>query len=316
MPNHLVAALAYDNLCTFEFGISAEIFGLPRPEMGDGWYRFIACSERNPLRALGGISVQTEHGLEQLLNAETIIIPGWRADNPTPSGPLRDILIEAHRRSIRLVTLCSGVFLLAVIGLLDGRKATTHWRYFDRLRADFPTIEVVPDVLYVDNGDILTAAGSAAGIDLLLHIVRKDFGADAANSVARRLVMPPHRDGGQAQYIERPVPTQPNGKLAPLLDTIRLEPARNWTVPLMAEQAAMSERTFIRRFRELTGLPPGEWLLSIRVDAARVALESNQSTVERVAEGAGFRSAATLRHHFKRQIGIAPTAYRQRFHRG
>ncbi len=198
----LVAALVYDGLCTFEFGVAYEIFGLPRPELGSGWYRFAtAAVGEGAMRAAGGLAVAAAGGAEVLAEASLIVIPGWRgADAPVPEA-LQDALRLAVGRGARIATLCSGVFVPAAAGLLDGKRASTHWRYAELLRKRHPRITVDADVLYVDNDDILTAAGSAAGIDLCLHIVRKDFGIAAANSVARRLVVPPHRDGGQAQFI-------------------------------------------------------------------------------------------------------------------
>jgi AraC family transcriptional activator FtrA len=225
-------------------------------------------------------------------------------------------LNEAVDRGARLLTICSGVFLPAASGMLTGRRVTTHWRHVERLSALYPDLNIDPDVLYVDHGDIATSAGSAAGIDLLLHIVREDFGAEAANLVARRLVMPPHREGGQMQYIERPVPPHANGRLAPLLDAVRAKPAMQWTIAALARRAAISERSFVRRFREMTGSSPGEWLVALRVDLARDLLERDDAPVEVIAEAAGFGSPATLRHHFRARVGLSPTAYRARFSRG
>ncbi len=198
--NPRVAVLAYDGLCLFEFGVASEVFGLQRPEMGDNWYQFgIAAAEPGPLRSgIGNIAVSVDGGLELIENAGTIIIPGWRsADAPAPPDLIK-ALQSAHARGARLLTICSGVFVLAAAGLLSGKSVTTHWRYADILKDRYPELNVIPNVLYVDEGQILTSAGSAAGIDLCLHLVRRDFGAKAANSVARRLVVPPHRDGGQA----------------------------------------------------------------------------------------------------------------------
>ena len=222
-----MVALAYDGLCTFEFGVAVEIFGLDRPEMGEAWYRFrVAAIEPGPLRAAGGIRVESDGGLRLIERAGTIIVPGWRgADCPVPERLLA-ALRRAHKRGARLVSFCSGVFVLAATGLLDGKRATTHWRYAERLARAYPAISVVPDVLYIDEGNLLTAAGSAAGIDLSLHLIRRDWGAAAANSVARRLVVQPHRDGGQAQFIEAPVPeAREGGRLGPLLERMRAEPA-------------------------------------------------------------------------------------------
>lgn len=315
-PNRTVAAFVYDGLCTFEFGIAAEIFGLERPEMGADWYRFVAFAERpGTYRTNGGVQVSVTAGLEALSEAGTIVIPGWRTDGSEPSAALVAALREAVGRGARLVTICSGVFLPAACGLLSGRLVTTHWRHVARLSALHPDVGIDPGVLYVDHGDVATSAGSAAGIDLLLHIVRKDFGADAANRVARRLVMPPHREGGQAQYIERPVPPRADGRLAPLLDAIRARPERRWTIASLARQAAMSERTFVRQFRKITGSSPGDWLVALRVDLARDLLERDGAPVEAIAAAAGFGGVATLRHHFRMRLGISPSAYRAQFSR-
>ncbi|WP_376095909.1 transcriptional regulator FtrA [Roseomonas sp. CCTCC AB2023176] len=314
-PDPLVVALAYDELCTFEFGVAVEVFGLPRPEMGPGWYRFaVAAVEDGPLRATGGVRVLADGGLDLIARAGTIVVPGWRGvDAPVPE-PLLAALRAAHGRGARLLSLCSGAFVLAATGLLDGGRAATHWRYAEALRARHPRITVVPDVLYVDEGQVMTAAGSAAGIDLCLHLIRRDHGAAAANSVARRLVVPPHRDGGQAQFVERPVPRDHEGsRLSPLLDRMRAAPAEDWTVERMAGAAGMSRRTFIRRFRETTGATPAAWLLDERVRRARELLETTRAPVEEVAAASGFASAATLRLHFRGMLGIPPSAYRARF---
>lgn len=309
-----VAALLYDGLCSFEFGIVAEVFGLERPELGVEWYTMTTCAEEpGPLRANGHVSLLPEAGLEALEHAGTIVIPGWRTNGEFPSAALSEALLRAHARGARLVTICSGVFLLASLGLLDGKRVTTHWRYAGRLRELFPKLTVEAEVLYVDEGAVLTSAGSAAGIDLLLHIVRKDFGPKIANQVARRMVVPAHRGGGQAQFVERPVAAHPNGRLAPLLDTIRERPGEAWTIQRMARESIMSERTFIRRFKEAVGCSPGEWLIAVRTEAARDLLELGTRNLEEVAELAGFGSVATLRHHFRSRLGIAPASYRAQF---
>lgn len=203
---HLVVAVAYDGLCLFEFGAVVEIFGLPRPEMGPNWYRFaVAAAEPGPLRALGSVRIVGDGGLELLERADTIIVTGWRDVLENPPVALVKALRTAHLRGARLVSICSGAFVLAATGVLSDRNATTHWRYADQLAQQYPDIRLNADVLYIDDEDVLTSAGSAAGIDLCLHIVRRDFGPEAANSIARRLVIPPHREGGQAQYVERAV---------------------------------------------------------------------------------------------------------------
>ncbi|MBM3568141.1 MAG: transcriptional regulator FtrA [Alphaproteobacteria bacterium] len=315
--SNLVVALAYDRLCTFEFGIAVEVFGLSRPEMGPGWYRFaVAAIEPGPLRATGGVTVEAQGGLELLRRAGTVIVPGWRGvDQPVPDR-VKMALRAAHRRGARLLSFCSGVFVLAAAGLLDGRRATTHWRYAATLAERYPTIRLAPDVLYVDEGQILTAAGSAAGIDLCLHLIRRDYGAAAANTVARRLVVPPHREGGQAQFVERPVlPPHEGARLGPLLDRLRSRLDRSWRVASMAAAAGMSERTFLRRFKAATGLAPASWLLAERLARARELLEASSRPIETVARASGLGSGAGLRHHFRRALGTSPRAYRARFAR-
>jgi AraC family transcriptional activator FtrA len=316
MPNHLVVALAYDRLSTFEFGITVEVFGLPRPEMGPDWYRFSVCAiEPGPLRAIGGFQIMADGGLELLEQADTIVIPGWRGASKEPVPPeLIDSLQRAHARGARLMSICSGVFALAATGLLSGRRATTHWHYAEQLSQAYPDIKVEPDVLYVDEGRVLTSAGSAAGIDLCLHVVRADFGPEIANRLARRLVVPPHREGGQAQFIERPVPPAREGlRFAPLFDRMRARLGEEQPVAELAAEAGMSVRTFLRRFKAATGLPPGEWLLTERLVRARELLETTGHSIESIADATGFGSAATLRHHFRARLGTSPAAYRTRF---
>ena len=313
--NRLVVALAYNGLCTFEFGVAVEIFGLDRPEMGTAWYRFrVAAIEPGPLRAMGGICVAADGGLSLIQQAGTIIVPGWRgADQPVPERLIK-ALRRAHKRGARLLSFCSGVFVLAATGLLDGRRATTHWRYSERLAGAYPRVSVVPDVLYVDEGSVLTAAGSAAGIDLSLHLIRRDWGAAAANSVARRLVVPSHRDGGQAQFIEAPVPeAREGGRLGHVLERMRSGPAGDTTIAKLARSAGMSRRTFIRRFKASTGTTPGAWLANARIARARDLLKTSRSPIEDVATVAGFGSAASLRHHFRRQMKVSPALYRRQF---
>ncbi len=310
----LVVALVYDGLCTFEFAIAAEIFGLPRPELGPGWYRFAAAAiEPGPLRAQGGLRVATDGGLGLLRQADLIVVPGWKGNAvPVPARLLR-ALHRAHARGARLASICSGAFVLAATGLLDGKRVATHWRYAEALAAMHPRCRVDAQVLYVEEGRILTSAGSAAGIDLMLHVVRKDFGVAAANSVARRLVVAAHRTGGQAQFIERPVPPPHEGRFSHLLDRVRADPAADWPVRRLATLAAMSPRTLLRRFVETTGLAPGDWVTSVRVEEARRLLETSALGLDRIAALAGFGSTATLRHHFRRRLRLTPRDYRERF---
>ena len=313
--NPLVVAIAYDGLCTFEFGVAVEMFGLPRPEMGKNWYRFAAARvDSGVLRACGGVKIQTDGRLSLLAKAGTIIIPGWRGANAPVPDALIQVLRKAHRRGARILTICSGVFVLAATGLLDGRRATTHWRYTDLLRQRFPQITVVPDVLYVDEGEVLTSAGSAAGIDLCLHLIRRDYGVKAANKVARRLVVPPHRDGGQAQFIETAVPqAHESGRLGAVMDRMRRRMKADHPLAALAKVAGMSQRTLLRRFEGATGTTPAKWLLEQRLARAKELLEVSAISIEQIAEESGFGSVGTLRHHFRRHYSTTPTAYRVMF---
>lgn len=313
-PPHRVVALAYDGLSPFEFGIVVESFALPRPELNVPWYRFTVCSlESGPIRALGGVTVHARPGLGALRRADTIVIPGWRNADERPPAVLLSALRGAYRRGARVVSICSGVFVLAAAGLLDGKRATTHWRYTERLAARFPNVMVEPDVLYVDEGRVLTSAGSAAGIDLCLHIIRKDFGARIANQVAKRLVVPPHRDGGQSQYISTAVHLDATRGLAPLLEWAQANLHRDLTVEALARQARMAARSFARHFRAEVGTTPHRWLSHQRLLAAQHLLETTDESIDRVAETVGMQTAATLRHHFRQRFRTSPTAYRNRF---
>lgn len=310
--DHRVVALVYDGLCTFEYGIAVEMFGLARPEF-ERWYSFASCAiERGPLRAAGGLRVQADGGLELLAQAGTIIVPGWRGVDAAPPAALLDALRTAHKRGARLLSFCSGVFVLAATGLLEGRTATTHWRYAEALAARYPRIRIEPDVLYVDQGNVLTSAGSAAALDLSLHLIRRDYGPRIANQVARRAVVPTHRDGGQAQFIPAPLPEQ-GAALGKLLEWMRRRLDQPLPLAELAERASMSERTFLRRFEEATGCSPKQWLTQERLARARELLEGSQWPVERIADACGYRSADTLRHHFRRVLKVSPARYRERF---
>jgi AraC family transcriptional activator FtrA len=310
---HHVAIVAYDGLCTFEFGCAVELFALERPELGVDWYDFQVCAvERGPIRAAGGITVQARYAPGLLKKADTIVIPGWRdADEPPPPALVAAIR-AAHARGARLCSICSGVFVLAAAGVLDGRRATTHWRYAERLAERYPAVQVETDALYVDEGQVITSAGSAAGLDMLLHLVRRDYGAKVGNLVAQRLVVPPHREGGQAQFVPRPMAPGEAGRLAKLMDWLRRHPAGPHTVASMAKRAAMSPRTLQRQFSEATGMGPIEWLTRERIAVAKDLLET-PLPLARVAERAGFGSEETLRHHFRRLAATTPGAYRKAF---
>src|SRR5882724_5097135 len=312
---HRVAALAYNGLGTFELGIVVELFGLPRPEIPN-WYEFQVCSsDPGPLRATGGIQIVAGRGLSALARADTIVIPGWRTADEEPPRVLVSALIAAYKRGARIVSICSGAFLLAATGLLDGRRATTHWRYVEQLSRRHPRIWIDPDVLYVDEGRIMTSAGSAAGIDLCLHIIRKDFGTLTANRVARRLVVSPHREGGQAQFIDKPVGEQASPWLSHLLHWAQERLHDPITVAQLSKRAGMSKRTLNRRFVEMTGTSPLDWITSLRVRRAKDLLETTALSMEEVADQCGFGSAPTLRHHFRSRVTLSPNAYRARFRR-
>lgn len=309
----LVVALAYDDLAVFEFGIALEVFGLPRPEMGPRWYRFsIAAATPEPLRARGGLTLAVDGGLDLLAQASIVVVPGWGCGGcaPVPLA-LIEALQAAHTRGATIAAICGGAFVLGAAGLLAGRKATTHWRFTTKFEDLYPDVRLQPDVLYVDEGKILTSAGSAAGIDLCLHLVRRDFGPAAANLVARRLVVPPHREGDQAQVTERPVLALREGvRFGPLLDRMRERLAEHQPLVRLAAEAGMGERTFLRRFKAATGLTPAEWLITERLAHARELLEEVSVSIEDIALACGFTSVATMRHHFRTRLGVSPGAYR------
>jgi len=310
----LVAVLAYEGLCTFEFGIAVEIFGLPRPEFDFPWYQHrIVSVDASPMQVAEGIQIVSSFGLDSLSEAQTIIIPGWRNRDERPPQALLDALCAAHQHGARLVSICSGVFVLAAAGLLNGLRATTHWRYTDELASRYPAIEVDPNVLYVDSGQIITSAGSAAGIDACLHLVSRDYGTQIANIVARRLVIAPQRGGGQTQFIPAPVAQKPRDEIAPVLEWALQNLHRNVSVRQMAQQALMSERTFLRRFSDASGTTPKAWLLQARMNLARELLENNQLLNEQIMTRCGFGSMESFRAAFRKSAGISLSTYRKTF---
>jgi AraC family transcriptional activator FtrA len=314
MKRHLVAALAYEGLCTFEFGCTVELFALPRPELGIRWYDFEVCAaEKGRIRAMGGVSVSVPHSLRTLDRADTIVIPGWRDAHEVPPASLTLRVRQAYERGARLCSICSGVFVLAAAGILDGKRAATHWRYADLLAQKYPRIQVERDALYVDEGQILTSAGSAAGLDMLIHVVRKDFGTKVANQVARRLVIPPHRAGGQSQFVARPVPKDERGRLAKLQQWLRGHLDQKHTIAAMAARASMSPRTLQREFKAATGEAAFAWLIRERIAYARELLEQHRTPLRGIAERVGISSPESFRHHFRRQVGTTPSEYRARF---
>ncbi|MET8088690.1 helix-turn-helix domain-containing protein [Micromonospora sp. NPDC005220] len=302
-------------MSVFETGIVTEVFGLARPEFDVDWYDLVLCAERPvPVPVVGGASLHTPYGLAELAAARTVIVADVTAD---PSPELVTALRQAHRRGARIMSICSGAFALAGAGLLDGRRATTHWRYAELLARRYPRVEVNPDVLYLDDGDLLTSAGSAAGLDLCLHVIRRDHGAAIANAVARRLVIPPHRDGGQAQFVEAPVPTDPDDdRIVGSIDWALAHLAEPLTVAELAGRAHMSSRTYLRHFARATGTSPIRWLIDQRIRASLALLEETDLAVEQVARAVGFDTPVTYRHHFGRSMLTSPSAYRRAFRTG
>jgi len=310
--NNRVAVLAYDGVNAFELGIAAEIFGLPG--MGPDWYQLVVCAEQpgQPIPTSAGVKIVTDAGLEVLNRAGTIVVPGWQDIDAIPPDSLLAALRKAHAGGARIASICSGVFVLAAAGLLAGLRAAVHWANADALARKYPEISVDPNVLYVDEGDILTSAGRAAGLDLCLHIVRRDYGSEIANHVARRLVIAPHRDGGQAQFIPRPMPAE-NDPLGDVFSWARQHPDYDLSIASLAAKAKMSRRTFIRRFEQATGASPGEWVLTTRMSEARRLLEASAMSIEQIATATGFGSADALRHHFRSRLYTSPARYRSSF---
>ncbi len=308
-----VAVIVDDGVSPFEFAVACEVFGFDRSDDGLPVFDFRVCSPRpGEVAAETGFQMIAPHRLDVLESADLIVVPAMGVDyHPGPDlvGHLRG----AVERGAMVASLCSGAFILGRAGLLDGRRATTHWRYAARLATEFPAARVVPDVLFVQDGGVHTSAGTASGIDLCLQLVRASHGAAAATGIARRMVVPPQRDGGQAQYVETPVRAASGRSLAPVMDWAAGHLAEELSVTVLAARAAMSERTFARRFRDETGTTPHAWVLGQRVALAEQLLERGELTVEQIAERAGFGSAAMLRHHFRRVRSTAPTSYRRAF---
>ena len=310
-PN--VAIVVYEGLCTFEFGIAVEVFGLSRPEFGTNWYQFKVCSVENlPVRAVGGVEIRAEYGLEVLAEADLVIIPGWSDPRRLPSKKLTNAIVDAHTRGARIVGICGGVFVLAASGLLTNKCATTHWRFLDQLIERFPHIHTSDASLYCDVDRVLTSAGSSAGIDLCLHIVRCDFGDQVAEQVAERLVFPRQRSGNQTQYAVTPrVPKRKDQRFLDFLDRIAADVASNFTIVGAAKQLDISPRTFNRKIKELTGLSYGEWMTQNRLHRAKQLLTETDLPVAKIAEACGLASASSLRRLFKKHQNCLPTHFRR-----
>ncbi len=315
-PTHRVAVAVADGMGLFELAIPCEVFGQQRQRFVEPWYEFRVCAaEPGRTRVSAGFVASTVYGFDDLDWADTVVVPAYPFPNMMDHAPgqLVEAVRVAHRRGARIVSLCTGAFVLAEAGLLDGRRATTHWMYAELLAQRYPRVTVDPAVLYVDEGDVLTSAGLAAGLDLCLHVVRLDFGAEVANLLARRLVSAPHRPGGQAQYVELPLPRHADDSLAPLLSWALAHLDEPLTIEQLAARQSVTARTLIRRFRAATGLAPLQWLLAQRVQRARQLLESTDEPPVRIADSSGLGTEANLRYHFARLVGVSPTEYRRTF---
>ncbi len=315
MPTHTIAVIAFDGISPFHLSVPCAVFGADCNSGGVRRIELLVCAaDSGPLRTSAGFSMQAEHGLDALARADTVIVPSWPDADAPPAPLLLDALRAAHARGARIVGLCLGAFVLAAAGILDGRPATTHWLGSDELARRYPRVRVNPDVLYVDDGDVLTSAGTAAGIDCCLHILRQLCGADIASHVARRMIVPPHRQGGQAQYIERPLPAScGDERLLEVLAWLGQNLRAPHSLDALAARALMSRRTFTRRFRQVTGTTVGHWLRHQRLALAQRLLESGDQTIEAIAELAGFGTALSLRQHFSELLHTSPSTYRREF---
>ncbi|GGO42624.1 hypothetical protein GCM10012287_03940 [Streptomyces daqingensis] len=310
-----VVALVGEQAAAFELGVVAQVFGLDRSDDGLPVHDFAVCAATpGPVRTTSGFTLLAGHGPERVADADLVTVPAWPQLEADPPQELVEALREAVARGARVLSVCTGAFLLAAAGLLDGRGAATHWQFADRLARRYPRVRVDRDVLYVEDGPVLTSAGAAAGIDACLHLVRLEHGAATANALARRMVVPAHRSGGQAQFIEMPVPAAKTGYgLTGLLDWMQEHLDEPLTVEALAGRAAMSPRTFARHFKAATGTTPHRWLLDQRLQLAEELLESTALPVDAVAARAGFGSGDTLRHHFAARRGVGPSAHRRTF---
>lgn len=313
MPDPSVVVVAFDRISPFHLSVPCVVFGESHP--GVPRFRFQVCgAEPGPLRTTAGFTIQPAQGLSALRHADTVIVPSWRDPAEPPPAPLLKALRAAHRRGARVVGLCLGAYVLAEAGLLDGRRATTHWAFVADFARRYPRVRVDGDVLYLEDDRIITSAGTAAGLDCCLHLLRQDHGAEVANRVARRLVVPPHRQGGQAQFVEQPLPAKSrDSRLASLLDEVRARLDLPHTLDSLARQALMSRRTFTRHFRQITGGTVGEWLAAERLALTQRLLETTDQPVDGIAALAGFGSPESLRHHFRAAFGVSPSAWRRTF---
>ncbi|HEY8475006.1 MAG TPA: helix-turn-helix domain-containing protein [Natronosporangium sp.] len=299
----------------FSVGIVAEIFGFDRTHRGMPGFEFAMCAQRpGPIRTDTGLTITIEHGLDRLVTADLVLVLPWETTTELPPDEVYAALREAHDRGAIVASCCTGAFPLAASGLLDGRRATTHWRWADEFQARFPKVKLIPDVLYIDEGQVLTSAGAAASIDLCLYLIRREYGASVATAIARDMVVPPHRDGGQAQYVAVPMPDDcDDDRLGDVISWARAHLDERVTVADLAARALMSPRSFARRFKAVTGTTPHAWLLGQRLHRAEELLETADLRIEEVARRCGFGTAAALREQFVRRRGVSPREYRRAF---
>ncbi|MGQ4512783.1 helix-turn-helix domain-containing protein [Streptomyces sp. DW26H14] len=315
MRRHVVALAVTDAAPTFELAVPCEVFGIDRSDLADPWYELRLCAgEPEPVRTAAGLVVPAPYSLDDLPEADTVVVAACsRSVQASPPDELLEAVREAHRLGRRIVSLCSGAYVLAAAGLLDGRRATTHWMNAVDFAQRFPAVDFDPTALYTEDSSILTSAGTGSAIDLCLHLVRRDHGSAIANEVARRMVVPPHREGGQTQYAKPLVQAERDPSLAPVLDWARDHMHEPLSVPQLAREARLGERTFARRFRDALGTTPLQWLLQERVRLAQELLETTDDPVENISQRTGFGSATNLRHHFGRLVGVSPQTYRHVF---
>jgi AraC family transcriptional regulator, transcriptional activator FtrA len=306
-----IGVAATDEMLHFELAMACEVFALDPSGLADPWYDLAVCGPGTV--RIGRFRLEPDHGLDRLTSIDTVIIPALADVDADIPADLLDAVRAAHAAGARMVSLCTGAFVLAAAGVLDGLRATTHWAHTEALASRYPGVQVEPNALYIDNGSVLTSAGKAAAIDLCLHLIRRDHGSTVANAVARRLVVPPHRAGGQSQFVTTPVPASDNHPFAQLMPWAMQRLDRPLTVEDLARQTNMSSRNLTRHFKSVTGTTPLQWLLTQRIRRAQELLENTNSSIDTIAQAAGMGTATTMRRHFNRAIGVSPDAYRRTF---
>lgn len=313
-----VSVIVFNGISPFHLSVPCLVFGEDRRVGNSPWFELAVCAgEEGVLRTNAGFAIHCDHALEQVSEADIVVVPSWRDIAEKPPRAIIESIQSAHARGALVVGLCLGAFVLAHAGLLSGKRATTHWAWATHLARDFPSTEVDPKVLYVEEDQILTSAGVAAGLDCCIHIVRRAYGREVANVLARQLVVSPHREGGQAQFISQPVPQyESDMRLIKLLDWLRANLSEPLPIDYVAEKLGMSRRSFTRHFKQVTGSTLGNWLINERIKAVQEQLESTDHGIEEIATHCGFGTSMSLRQHFSEVVGISPTAYRKAFHTG